>query len=370
MTSPRPIYEFGMHFDPSAGGADRYFHGLVQSLQQNDIPCTALAFGTPAREATNSVSLGRPDAPLLQRLQAIRQAAQFPEGATIATHFALYAAALPSLRKHTHVVHFHGPWATESAREGQSPLVVAAKRWIEKRVYHSARRLVVLSGAFQDVLVQDYQIPAERIRIIPGGVDTERFRPLPRKAARQKLGWPENARLILCVRRLVKRMGISTLIESFAAIRHEHPDALLVIAGRGPLEGELREVAQSAGVGDQVIFAGFIPDEDLPAAYSSADFSIVPSEALEGFGLTTLESLACGTPVLVTPVGGLPETVSSLDPSLILGSSDVPAITAGVQRGLTQPLPPTEACRAYAESHFAWRLIARRVAATYEEAAA
>ncbi len=116
------------------------------------------------------------------------------------------------------------------------------------------------------------------------------------------------------------------------------------LPGRGPLEHELRAQATASGLGERILFTGFVPDDDLPKIYAAADFSIVPSEALEGFGLTTLESLACGTPVLVTPVGGLPETVASFDRSLILAAMMWrlyrPAWNeAGPATSLAEPMP-------------------------------
>lgn len=375
-----PVIEVGMHFNAALGGVDRYFQRLTEGLRTNGLPCTAFAFGsgpgaiplaTWDGRTQASVSLGAINAPLLDRLKAIRTAGKkAPSGGLIASHFSLYAAAMPRLRQQKHVVHFHGPWAGESAREGQSRLAVMAKRWIENRVYRSADRFIVLSSAFRHVLSKDYRIPAEKIRIVPGGVETARFTPSDKGEARRRLGWPEKAPIILCVRRLTQRMGLATLIEAFATLRADHPEARLIIAGKGHLEAELRQKAADAGCSTAVLFTGFLPDAELPFAYAAADFSIVPSESLEGFGLTTLESLGCGTPVLVTPVGGLPETVCELDPSLILAGKDASSLAQGIRRGLAGELPARAACRAYVETRFDWTAIARRVADVYKEALA
>lgn len=356
-----------MHFDPAGGGADRYFAGLLDGLREIGADFTAAAFGpSPAGQGT---SLGPRELGLRRRWKAIgnfgRQTIT-PES-VVATHFALYAHPLvSSLKKARHVVHFHGPWADESAREKQKPWVVAAKRFIERRAYRSAKRLIVLSTAFRDVLVRSYGIPADRIVVIPGGVDATRFQPADKVECRKKLGWPVDKKIILCVRRLVRRMGLEHLIEAFAQIAADEPDAMLVIAGKGPLQDELRALCERLGLADRVTLTGFVPDENLPPTYAAADFSIVPTQALEGFGLITLESLACGTPVLVTPIGGLPEAVGGLDKSLILSGSSIEALAAGLKRGLIQPLPSPAECRHYAETLFAWPVIARRVLAVYD----
>ena len=94
------------------------------------------------------------------------------------------------------------------------------------------------------------------------------------------------------------------------------PDLLVLVAGSGPLAAELK--ARAAGLEDHLQFLGFLPDEHLPVAYRAADLSVVPSVALEGFGLIVAESLAAGTPALVTAVGGLPETLEGLAPQCVM----------------------------------------------------
>lgn len=367
------LLEIGMHFDPAGGGADRYFAGLLSGLQEIGADVTAAAFGNAGPEIQQATSLGPSDTGLLKRLRALRRldASLFQSGQVVATHFALYALPLLSqLRRGAHVVHFHGPWAGESAREGQNPLVVGVKRLIERRVYSSATKLITLSAAFRDLLCENYAIPKSRVSIVPGGVDVKRFQPAENQAAaRAHLRWPEDRQIIFCIRRLVHRMGLENLITAFAKISPRHPKALLVIAGRGPLASELQAQAAALGLGENIRFAGFVSDADLPLAYAAADFSIVPSDALEGFGLITLESLACGTPVLVTPVGGLPEAVSGLSSTLVLRGCSINEITSGLERGLAGGLPSSAECRAYVEHNFAWPEIARRVMAVYQEAA-
>jgi glycosyltransferase involved in cell wall biosynthesis len=119
-----------------------------------------------------------------------------------------------------------------------------------------------------------------------------------------------------------------------------------------------------------VRFLGFVTENDLPLAYAAANLSIVPSSALEGFGLISLESLACGTPVLVTPVGGLPDTVRDLSRDLILKGTSSDDITEGLHRRLdgTLPLPSREACREHVLRGFTWDRIATRVCEVYREA--
>jgi glycogen synthase len=268
-------------------------------------------------------------------------------------------------------VHFHGSWAAESGVEGSSALSVRMRAEIERAVYRRADRLIVLSRAFGDELVQGYGVDARRVRVVPGGVDVARFAAAPEQGvARLVLGWPKDRPIVLCVRRLVRRMGLEHLIDAVVTLRREVPEVLVVIAGRGPLETELRERIADTGLQDHVRLLGSIPDDLLPAAYGAADLTVVPTVALEGFGLIAVESLAAGTPVLVTPVGGLPEVVAGLDRGLILDGTGVEPLARGLSEALrgARPLPAPETCRAYVESHFSWPLVARRVRDVYAEA--
>src|SRR5207248_6833614 len=95
-------------------------------------------------------------------------------------------------------------------------------------------------------------------------------------------------------------------------------DAQLLIAGAGSRRADLEALARSLGIAEHVRFLGFVPDADLPLYYQAADCFVLPTRELEGFGLVTVEALACGTPVLGTPVGATPELLDPLDPSLIL----------------------------------------------------
>ncbi|MFN7658017.1 MAG: glycosyltransferase family 4 protein, partial [Dolichospermum sp.] len=167
--------------------------------------------------------------------------------------------------------------------------------------YNRCDRFIVLSKAFGQILHQKYQIPWQKIHIIPGGFDIYHFQKnLSRQEARIKLGWPSDRRILFTSRRLVHRMGIDKLLAAIAMIKIQVPDIWLAIAGRGHIQAFLQLLTQELGLENYVKFLGFLPDEHLPLAYQSADLTIMPSQSFEGFGLAILESLACGTPVLCT----------------------------------------------------------------------
>lgn len=378
MNAPS-IWQLGMHFDPSGGGADRCFDDLLKGLQANGRAFTAAAFdGEPGKDGNSRrISLGPSGSPIWKRRAALRglgaEIFSAPPPKVLASHFSLYAFfLLPFLEGAKHVVHFHGPWADESAATGGRKLAVSLKRRIERTVYSRADRLVTLSRAFRILLIEDFGIRPEKISVIPGSVDMEKFRPSgDRDALRRRLGWPLDRRIIFCVRRLVARMGIAELIESFSEIAARFPDVDLHIGGRGGLESDLRAQALRLGLERRIVFCGFIPEEDLPDHYAASDLSILPSQKLEGFGLAAIEALACGVPVLVTPVGGLPEVVARFNNNLILEGTGPGAIARGLTRSLDASgfLPSVADCRAFAEKNYSIREMARLSADVYDQEA-
>jgi len=350
------------------------FEALVRHLPAAGVSGSGLVIGEGAGGEPEITGVSTGEAPVPRRLWALRQHAQWlldgPPVDVVSAHFALYALpVLDLLSDRPLIVHFHGPWAEESAVEGSRTVNIRLKAWIERTVYRRAARCIVLSSAFRDVLHHTYGVPLHRIRIVPGGVDVNRFATtVPMHDARATLGWDERP-TVLVVRRLAERMGLIELVEAAAMVREEHPKLQVLIAGKGPLHDTLQQAIAAHGVEDHARLLGFVPDDHLPLAYRAADATMVPTQALEGFGLITLESLAAGTPVLVTPVGGLPETVQDLDPALMLRDTSVAAIADGLRAVVSGQFARLRGapCTSYVRERFAWPVIADQVAAVYRE---
>jgi glycosyltransferase involved in cell wall biosynthesis len=133
------------------------------------------------------------------------------------------------------------------------------------------------------------------------------------------------------------------------------------VAGTGSRADELRQQAAALGVENTVDFVGFVDDTRLTAYYQAADAFVLPTRELEGFGLVTVEALACGTPVLGTPVGATPEILAPLDPALLFRDASVAAIADGLDHFLCGfAADPALAaalrasCRRYVESQYGW----------------
>jgi glycosyltransferase involved in cell wall biosynthesis len=182
------------------------------------------------------------------------------------------------------------------------------------------------------------------------------------------LGWPQDRPIVLSIRRLVKRVGVDVLVDAAKLIVARHPELLVLIGGTGPLGKALQSKIDDYGLRNHVRLLGYIPDDLLSTAYRAADLSVVPTQELEGFGLVTLESMAAGTPPIVTPVGALPEIVEPLSNKLILSDRSAQAIAKGIGEILkSSEVPSDQACRDYVMTGFDWRTIASRVIDIYRD---
>lgn len=366
-------------FPERPGGLNRVFFDLARYLPELGVEFTGLVTGSDGvLQASDGrvASVCPTAAPLPVRCWQFRRQAAWrlkERYSLVAAHFALYAFPLLDLLDgRPLVIHFHGPWAAEAECEGAGWLRTTLRRSLERAVYQRGAVSITLSRAFARVLEGGYGIPAERIRVVPGGVDLVPFADLlSRRDARDLLGWPGDRPVVLAVRRLVRRMGLEDLIDAVDLVRRQQQELLLLIAGSGPLQGELEARIRALGLEGQVRLLGRVPEQRLPLAYRAADLTIIPTVALEGFGLIAVESLAAGTAVLVTPVGGLPEVVAGLSPDLVLEAAGPAALADGMLRALRGglALPGPDACREYARAHYDCRHTAALVAEVYREAA-
>ncbi|MGI8984573.1 MAG: glycosyltransferase family 4 protein [Acidimicrobiales bacterium] len=382
MTAPRPPSHaepllLGRHwFEDDPGGLNRYLADLFGALRSVGLHPTAVVAGPAAAAPVGVVASGHHSRPFPIRLTSyahtVRRTAAAGVG-VVDAHFAFYAfwpAVFGGLRRVPLVVHFQGPWAQESRAAGEpAGWRIAAKHSVEAAVYRRAREVVVLSDAFKQVIVEGYGVPPWRVSVVPPGVDLHRFTPADRVVTRSELGLPPDAPVAVAVRRLVPRMGLDVLLDAWAAVEQAVPEAVLLLVGDGPERASLQRRAGRSAITRSVRFLGRVPDATLVRCYQAADVSVVPTLALEGFGLVVLESLACGTPAVVTDSTGLPDSVTPLDPSLVVPAGDAVALArrlVGVLDG-TQPAPGRDRCRTHAES-YSWAAVAERHRVIYERA--
>ena len=226
---------------------------------------------------------------------------------------------------------------------GNEVLAAIDSDWDKPRLALKKAACVLANSRFTAGLLQTAGVVPESIAIIPLGFDTERFRPqIPNLQLRRTLlGDRARGPVILTVGNLVERKGHDMVIRSLPAICQQVPDATYLIAGTGPFKERLDELAAQLGVRDRIIFAGNVPDDQLPDLYAMCDVFAMPSRArlashdVEGFGLVFLEAGACAKPVVAGRSGGIEDAVVDGFTGLIVDPSDTQDIGQALIRLLT-----------------------------------
>lgn len=241
-------------------------------------------------------------------------------------------------------------------------LNVNFRRMIEKFCLKRAMKIMVLSRYMKEKVQDIHGITADRIQINPGGVDLNRFRPPEdRKFLKHKLGFPEGRIHLLTVRNLEPRMGIENLLKSIRILKRGPDEIHLILGGEGIEMRNLKRLIKEYGLLNDVTMAGFIPPDILSEYYGAADFFVLPTRSLEGFGLVTPESMACGTPVLGTPVGGTREILSGFDSRFLFRDTSPESMSEGIRRAVGEYFVRKKQykqlrldCHEYAAKNYSW----------------
>ncbi|GAC1496843.1 MAG: glycosyltransferase family 1 protein [Vulcanimicrobiaceae bacterium] len=246
-------------------------------------------------------------------------------------HFAYPALGpLSALPFHVPVVRtYHGSWALETKIEAQlvAPMRratranVFARHAIDQLTLSRSQRVITLSEFSRAQLLRNFHVSSDRVSVIPGGIGA-RFLPYggSRSDLRHRLNLPVGAFVLMTACRLVELKGVANLIDALPSIIARRPDVLCVVAGDGSARQRLEARVDELGIARHVRFLGFV-DEDLLAYYQSSDIFVNASLAPETFGLVSLEALACGIPVVGTPVGATVQILADIDHRLIAAST-------------------------------------------------
>jgi len=278
------------------------------------------------------------------------------------------AAARPSLPL---VVSLHG-----------SDVFVAERAAIART---AARRVFARAGAVtacsQDLAGRAVAIgaPADRIDVVPYGVDAGRFKPDPaaRAELRRGIGLPADAFVIGAAGRLVRKKGFEYLIDALPLVDAASP-VHLVIAGGGDLDAELRARATEGSAAARVHFTGNVSQQDVARWFAAADIVAVPSVRddrgnVDGLPNTVLEALASASPLVATPAGGIGAVIQDGRTGVLVPERDVRALAAAIATLLRDPARRAaigQAGRRQAETQFGWDATAGRLEAAYDRALA
>lgn len=271
--------------------------------------------------------------------------------------------------KAPHVVTFHTlAEIKRMVHPNNGDPIERAKR--ERAIASTADATIVSDVHESEALVNLYGAQSERIHVIPCGVDTTRFSPMPRYKALRNLALPETP-FVLFVGRLDPVKGLDLLLHIIGGMGEWQDLQLLVVGGDPEQEPEAARfwhLSQEMGLGERVRFEGAVPHEKLALYYNSATALIMPSY-YESFGLVALESMACGTPVVAARVGGLTSIVRDWETGFLVQGHCPDPFIQRLEALLSHPelqRSMGKAARQYAQT-FRWDLVARRTLEVYQQ---
>lgn len=272
---------------------------------------------------------------------------------------------LASLWNVPHALMFHTLGAAKNAigiGEGEPPLRLRS----EKRLARNCSLIIAATAREKDDLVRYYGTSPHKISIVPCGVNTELFRPMERKAARRRvdLGF---GKIVLFAGRIEPLKGLDRLLRAFAYLQNGWNPGLVIIGGdeysRDEVE-RLINLSRELNISGSVVFRGMVKHQELPCYYNAADVCVIPSY-YETFGLVGLESIACGTPVVATDVGGASSFVVNGATGYAVESNDPGLLAEKIC--LLLSAGPGKNVRLFQTSirDFSWANIARRVLSSF-----
>lgn len=233
--------------------------------------------------------------------------------------------------------------AMVAAKRAGVPLVAGARgsdirvrdtisRWLTRRVVRHADRLLCVSRDLGRLAVTEYGAREDRVHVIPNGCDASIFHPADRAEARAALGIDASAELVVYVGRLVPEKGLRELLSATGQLRATRPNLELAIVGDGPMRDELRAAQASSAF--RLHLPGAAAPGDVARWMVASDVVTLPSYS-EGHPNVLVEALACGRPVVSTPVGGIPEVVDDTC-GVLVPPRDAPRLAGGLDEALTK----------------------------------
>jgi glycogen synthase len=258
------------------------------------------------------------------------------------------SSALELVRRGTHratpvVVMFHGNFlglvkaSVRRQLRARRPLDVLREQrglaWLARRhfaesnwrIFHECEAIVPSRQQVADTC-RSHRLDPARVHVVPNGVDTAIFRPLPPAGARAALGLP-NGFLFACAGRLSREKGVHHALRALS--RADAPDARLLIIGDGEERGSLERLTSELELANRVVFAGAQPPEKMPAFLSAADAFLFPTERDEAAPLVLPQAMACGLPVVASTRGGITEVIDRPgENGILVPPGDVPALAA------------------------------------------
>ncbi|MDD3718887.1 MAG: glycosyltransferase family 4 protein [Actinomycetota bacterium] len=248
--------------------------------------------------------------------------------------------------------------------EGMSRIIHQIEWWL---TFESVRT-ITCSNYMRDEVARIFELPGDKITVIPNGIEYELFRSdADTERIRRQFVEPDS-RMIFFVGRLVYEKGVQTVIEAMPRVLQEFPDLRFLVAGTGAHVRALQVMIDEFGLGEKIKLLGFVDAEKLPMFYKCADITVVPS-IYEPFGMVVLEAMVAGCPVIVADTGGLKEIVVHEETGLCFKPGNPESLAQAMIRvlrdeGLAQRL--TSDAQKFIGEKYNWGRIARHTMDVYQ----
>ena len=277
------------------------------------------------------------------------------------------------------VVTFHALGRVRRLHQKEADAFPAERLEIEERIVREADAIISECPQDEDDLIEHYDADPHKLRTIPCGFDPSEFGPVDRASARRIVGVTGTEPVVLQLGRMVPRKGVDTVIRGVARLRHEHGirARLLIVGGETrdpdpvatPEIGRLMRIADEERIAHAVTFVGSRGRHELRAYYAAADV-FVTTPWYEPFGITPVESMACGTPVIGAAVGGIKATVRDGQTGFLVPPKDSDALAGRLVTLLRDASLRSQMSRnalRRANAHYTWATVTERVADVYLE---
>lgn len=310
---------------PRRGGIQTFVHEILRRLDPDSFAVFGPAeSGSAAFDASAGYEVHRHSGSVIPTPRVAKAVAEV--AATTGAGQIMLGSGMPNayliplLRRHdlpTALVITHGNEAGWAQLPGGRALVQPL----------NGARAVTYLGDFTYRILSRYIQPADKLHRLSPGVDTDRFSPGSGGADFRRRHHLSNAFVIGTLTRLVPRKGVDLLIRALPYVRRAVPDAHVLVAGDGPHRRELENLARQLSVDDRVVFAGSVPESELPAAYDAMDVFALPTHTrrwgvdVEGLGIVFLEAAAAGVPILVGDSGGSVDAVRDGETGKLIGTN-------------------------------------------------
>jgi glycosyltransferase involved in cell wall biosynthesis len=268
------------------------------------------------------------------------------------------------------ITEINGDLLTEYELAGYPRFLLTAIRMVDMIVCRASKALVCVTEGLRDIFQIRYQLPAEKIRVIHNGTDTDRFHPLDPIACRKNLGIDVETKVVGFVGTFVPHQGLKYLIDSSSLIIENSPGVTFLIVGDGPVRNDILNRVQAMGVAKHFLFPGAVSQEEVPMYINAMDVCVAPftRSRNERIGLSPLkiyDYVACGKPVVASDIKGVGDMLQENEVGIAVTPEDPTSLATAVLLALSDQelaIRCREKGPVIIRNNFTWQITAEKVA--------